>query len=290
MKVTFKGQALEFEMSQTGSLAVVTAIIPCYRCTATLERAVASVAAQSLVPAELILVDDCSGDDTRLLMQAIAAKYTAGWIRTVLLDKNMGAGSARNAGWAIATQPYIAFLDSDDAWHPEKVRIQLNLMLNQPELALCGHTHQILLKDDLPDWKLQTDGGKSIARPISKWQLLIANRFVTPSVMLRRDISCRFLEGQRFMEDRMLWLNIVCSNQRVARIPVALAATYKSGFGHSGLSAQWLNMARGDFGNYRRLLNSKYISHIEFAALNLFSAIKFLRRLVIHRFFSDKSR
>ena len=264
------------------TMAPVSVIIPCYRCTATLERAVASVAAQGEVPAEVILIDDCSGDDTLALMRKIAAQYAPGWVRTVLLDQNMGAASARNAGWAVATQPYIAFLDSDDAWHPEKIQLQLRHMLAHPDVVLCGHAHQILPTAAMPNWTLRDADNPAKARRITKWGMLLSNRFVTPSAMLKRDIPQRFEERQRHMEDHMLWLSIVCSGAVVEKLPLPLAAIYKRPYGQAGLSAQWWLMERGDLGNYRRLMEQHHILRVQFLALALYSAAKFLRRFVLH--------
>jgi glycosyltransferase involved in cell wall biosynthesis len=277
-------------MSDRAPAAPVSVIIPCYRCSATLERAVASVAAQSEVPAEVILVDDCSGDDTRSTLQTIASQYPPGWVRMVLLDQNMGAASARNAGWAVATQTYIAFLDSDDAWHPDKVRLQLRYMLSHPDVVLCGHAHKILPTDAVPVWPLRDAGAAVKARRVTKWDLLISNRFVTPSAMLRRDIPQRFEERQRYMEDHMLWLNVVCSGARVDRIALPLAAIYKRSYGQAGLSAQWWLMERGDLGNYRRLMVRQYISRFEFLAFAAFSGAKFLRRVVLYNLFAAKPK
>ena len=277
-------------MSAAALQAPVSVIIPCYRCSATLERAVASVAAQTQVPAELILVDDCSADGTRALMQHIAGLYTPGWIRTVLLEQNMGAASARNAGWAIATQPYIAFLDSDDAWHPQKIALQLGYMQAHPDVVLCGHSHKILATAAMPDWPVREAEGALKSRRITKWGLMLSNRFVTPSAMLKRNIAQRFEERQRYMEDHMLWLSIVCSGAVVDKLSVPLAAIYKRPYGQAGLSAQWWLMERGDLGNYRRLLVQNHITHLQFLAFAVYSAAKFLRRLALYNLFAARQK
>ena len=260
------------------STAAVSVIIPCFRCAKTIERAMASVAAQTVLPAEVILVDDASGDDTRALLHALSQRFEPGWIKLVLLDQNMGAGSARNAGWAIASQPLIAFLDADDAWHFRKIEIQHGYMTANSDVILSGHGYCLLEPGVLPYWAVS----KQLAEPISKWYMLLSNRFVTPSVMIRRDVSYRFIERQRYMEDHMLWLRVVCAGARVVKLPVALAAIYKDPFGVTGLSSRVWLMERSDLGNYRRLYRDGSITTIEFGALVVYSMLKYLRRLIIY--------
>lgn len=256
----------------------VSVVIPCYRCTRTIGRAVASVAAQTCRPAEIILVDDGSGDETRSVLNDLCANYPPQWIKLVLLDQNVGAASARNAGWELASQPYIAFLDADDAWHCRKIETQYAYMRANPDVALCGHGYRLLKQNTLPYWQVIQGNAKSI----HKWELILSNKFVTPSAMVCRDVGHRFVEGQRYMEDHMLWLKIICSGGRVTRLPTELAAIYKEPFGVMGLSAQVWLMERGDLGNYRRLYNDKFINGYQFAALGMYSVLKYVRRLFIY--------
>ena len=256
----------------------VSVIIPCYRCAGTIERAVASVAAQTRRPAEVILVDDASGDGTRKLLQNLSHHYEPGWIKLVFLAQNVGAGSARNAGWDLATQTYVAFLDSDDAWHPGKIEIQCAYMDEHPELVLSGHGYRRLDLDRLPDWPVKQGGSK----PVRKWPLILSNKFVTPSAMVRRDVPYRFVAKQRYMEDHMLWLKIVCDGGRIVKLDADLAAIYKEPFGVAGLSSQVWLMERSDLGNYRRLHQKNCINSIQFAFLVIYSALKFVRRLLIY--------
>jgi len=132
----------------SNDLVAVSVVVPCYRCKETIERAVASVMGQTQVPAELILVDDQSGDGSLDLLKLIQSKYGCNQIKVVSLTVNQGAASARNAGWDVATQPYVAFLDADDAWHPLKIEIQLEWMLKHPGAALTGHACQIVMMSE----------------------------------------------------------------------------------------------------------------------------------------------
>ena len=265
-------------MMPAKELAAVSVIIPCFRCTKTIERAVASVAAQTLRPAEVILVDDASGDGTRLVLGELESRYAPGWIKLVLLDQNVGAGSARNAGWAAASQPVIAFLDADDAWHFRKIEMQHAYMAANPDVVLCGHGFRLLKQGVLPYWVIRKDAPQQI----SKWRMMLSNRFVTPSVMIRRNIAHRFVDRQRYMEDHMLWLRVVCSGARVVKLPAELAAIYKDPFGVTGLSSQVWKMERSDLGNYLRLYRDRSLNTLQFGLLVVYSLLKYVRRLMIY--------
>lgn len=261
--------------------ALVSVVIPCYRCSLTLARAIASVAAQTVRPAEVILVDDASGDGTRDVMQKLSQQFDSGWVKLVLLDKNVGAGSARNAGWALASQPYVAFLDADDAWHLRKIEIQYAFMQAHPDVVLSGHGFRILSYGALPYWPVESQP----VHDVDKWFMLLSNRFVTPSVMIQREVEFRFVADQRYMEDHMLWLQVVCSGARVVKLPLALTAIYKDQFGATGLSSHLWSMQRSDMGNYQRLYHHGCINRTQFCLLISYSLLKYLRRLVIYFFY-----
>ena len=118
----------------------VSVIVPCYCCAATIETAIESVARQTARPAEVILVDDASGDDTVAALRRLHHRHGADWMKVIRQEQNGGPSVARNAGWAMATQPYLAFLDADDSWHPRKVELQYGWMAAHPEVALTGHS------------------------------------------------------------------------------------------------------------------------------------------------------
>lgn len=266
-------------MSKTAPVSVV---VPCYRCAATITRAVSSVAAQTLRPAEMILVDDASGDATLQRLHALQAQHGS-WIRVVTLAANVGAASARNAGWSLATQPFIAFLDADDAWHPQKLEIQYGYMQKHPEIALSGHLCRQLPpgSQGTTDWPLAWTP-EDVQR-VTWSQLLLRHQFVTPSVMLKREMKPRFLEGARHMEDHRLWLEIVGTPLPTVRLQVELAAVYKPVYGASGLSADMWRMERAELANYRYFHGLGKLSLVQLFLLQGYSLVKFLRRLLIVR-------
>jgi len=261
--------------------ALVSVVVPCYRCTATIERAIASVAAQTLRPAEVILVEDASGDGTLEVLQAIRARY-GDWVKIVACATNRGAASARNMGWNLATQAYIAFLDADDTWHPGKIEIQYVYMLEHPEIVLSGHLCRQLRQEaaGAPPWPVSLQGVESIT-----WgKLLARHAFVTPSVMLKRSIAYRFAEGQRYMEDHRLWMEIVGAALPTVKLHAELAAVYKPVYGASGLSADMWGMEKAELANYRYFYDQGRISAPLLLVLRVYSLLKYLRRLLIVRF------
>lgn len=260
-------------------LAPVTVVVPCFRCAATLERAVASVAAQTWRPAELVLVDDCSDDDTLALLRSIQSRY-GDWVKVAALPVNVGAAGARNAGWQVATQALIAFLDSDDAWHPRKIEIQCAYMQLHPEVALCSHLCRQLAPgtSDTHWWSVDAPNRVQTVKLTS---LLLRHAFVTPSVMLKRNIAMRFAEGIRHMEDHRLWVDIVGAPLLTVKLLVELAAVYKPAYGATGLSSDMWRMERAELENYCYFHRGGKISYVSMRLLQVYSLVKYGRRLVI---------
>ena len=257
--------------------APVSVVIPCYQCSSTIQRAVSSVACQTLRPAELILVDDGSGDETSGVLETLKDKY-GDWIHIVELPLNVGAASARNAGWNVATQPYIAFLDSDDAWHLRKIEIQYGYMRDNPGVVLSGHLSRQLPKGatGTPQWAVEPKGVRAVT-----WAgLLLRHQFITPSAMLKRKIGFRFSDGSRYMEDHRLWLEIVSTPMLAVRLDIELAAVYKPVYGASGLSANLWSMERAELANYRHFRDQGKIPQGQFMALWCYSVAKFIKRLM----------
>lgn len=261
---------------ESHAIVPVSVIVPCFNCAKTIGRAVGSILKQAAMPMEIILVDDASEDATLSVLYALA-QANPDSVKVLQLNENKGAGSARNAGWAIAAQPYIAFLDADDSWHPEKLCIQYEYMRDNPDVALSGH-QCIWLRDNetppVPPKNLH------VTR-ISAGSLLFRNAFSTPAVMLKRDISSRFQEGQRCAEDVLLWQKIAFAGQQVIRLESPLAYVHKPFYGAGGLSTQLWKMERGELSNFVVLYQAGSISFLQYAAATFLSLIKYSKRLLV---------
>lgn len=110
----------------------VSVIMPVYNAAQTLQRSIDSVLGQTHHAVELIAVDDGSTDDSAALVEAQAGRDAR--VR-LIRQANGGVAAARNAGIAAATGSHIAFLDSDDWWHPRKLELQLAQMRRHDALV-----------------------------------------------------------------------------------------------------------------------------------------------------------
>lgn len=117
----------------------VSVVIPTFDRASVLPRAVDSVVAQTHSPAEVIIVDDGSTDGTGELVER---RYPG--VR-LLRQENRGVSAARNLGIGASTGEWIALLDSDDEWRPEKLQRQLAALRDCPELQIC-HTDEIWIR------------------------------------------------------------------------------------------------------------------------------------------------
>ena len=113
--------------------AACTVVIPCFDAEPYLEKAVASVMAQTYRDFHLVLVDDASRDNTRDLARRLAAA-NRDRITVVELPENKGRSFARNRGTEETRGPYVCFLDQDDSCHPEFLRITTRLLAKHPHL------------------------------------------------------------------------------------------------------------------------------------------------------------
>ncbi len=105
---------------------LVSIITPSYNSKRFIKDTIDSILAQTYQNWEMIVVDDCSKDDSATYIKELIKDEER--IKLITLEKNVGAAEARNKALAVANGRYIAFLDSDDLWLPEKLEKQLEFM------------------------------------------------------------------------------------------------------------------------------------------------------------------
>jgi len=264
-------------MDPEADLAPVSVVIPCYRCADTIASAVASVAAQKLRPAEVLLVDDDSGDGTLERLKAIARICPDGWVKVLSVARNGGPSVARNLGWRHASQTWIAFLDADDTWHPHKLSLQMNVLASDPKICLLAHRVNVQLRTDPPPALRYPLKVKICQRHLMRFR----SSFATPSVVLRRDLPFRFDENRRRAEDFLLWAQILLSGYRCAQINQVLASLHKQPFGDGGLSGDLKAMHDAGDDVRRTLYAEGLIGPWQLRTLFLTSALRYARRHVL---------
>ncbi len=184
---------------------IVSVIIPAYNCENYITQTISSVLTQTYKNIEIIIVDDCSTDDTYEILDKMKKTYDE--IKLIHLEKNSGVSHARNVAMSIASGRYIAFLDSDDIWETTKLERQLDL-LNERN---AGFSYTALSVID-------TDGNmkKSIRKVPKKvtYNKLLRNTVIaTSTVLLDRNIIGKIeMPPQRSGQDYATWLLILRKN------------------------------------------------------------------------------
>lgn len=194
--------------------ALVSIVIPTCNRWPMVGEAVDSVLAQTASPYELIVVDDGSTDETPRRLGDYGARIA------VLTQNRCGVAAARNLGVSRASGRYLAFLDSDDLWHPPKLQRQLDFMEGNPAVEIC-QTDEIWIRNGVrvnPRNKHRKPSGDI-------FRASLALCLVSPSaVMMRRELFERvggFDESLPVCEDYDLWLRIARDTE-VPLIPEAL--------------------------------------------------------------------
>ncbi len=207
----------------------VSVIMPAWNAAKTIDSAIASVVAQTHCRWELIVIDDGSADGTVQIVREWEARDSR--VKLLKNRENQGVSRARNRGVSRARYPFIAFLDSDDAWLPEKLELQLAELDRHPEAAICctatafldhrGHPLRHIFR--VPDSLTYRD-------------LLPQNQICCSSVLARAEYVRRFpmVPDPGIHEDYALWLSILSVTSRAVGIDRALTVYRVNPAGKSG--------------------------------------------------------
>lgn len=269
--------------------APISVVIPCYKASSTLRRAINSVINQSLLPFELILVDDASDDcgKTKELISDLVdeiSKTTKILAKEIYLSENIGPGPARNIGWNYASQEWVAFLDADDAWDVNKIKIQYECAQKFPEVDLLAHSWRLLnLENKHNNYSLNKYNYKF--KKIKLFQMLISNTVPTRTVMVKRKVPLRFPEGGEFIEDYFLWLEFIVGGYCIIFIDCPLAITFKKEFSGAGYSGKLWTQEKRELNTFKYLYLNKKIGFLTFIFFIPWSFLKFLRRKFLRYFY-----
>lgn len=252
----------------------ISVIIPCFNSSSTIETCINSILNQTLLPSEILLIDDCSSDKglTKKCIQSLQIKYKNQVdIKAFFSSINKGPGSSRNLGWKNANNPYIAFLDSDDVWELNKIMCQWNYLKNHPEVNVIG--------SNIKEEQLCNEASNNNFKKLTSKDLLIKNPFCNSSVIIKKSTPYRFEEGSYFSEDFMLWAKIICDkNLKAYYLPFKFSSEILNFNRTNNLSSNYFKMFIGEL-KVLRYITKKDFNKIVYYFSACFSFLKLLRRV-----------
>ena len=232
------------------SKTMISVIIPTYNRAHLLPRSLDSILSQSCYPNEIIVVDDGSNDDTSALMTSVYPEIA------FIQQLNIGVSCARNVGIKSASGDWIAFLDSDDEWFPEKLEVQMNALYKNPELKIC-HTNEIWIRNGTrvnPKKKHKKFGGWIFQKCLPLCCISPSSVIIHKSIF--NEIGL-FDDSLLVCEDYDLWLRITARNP-VLYIEKPLLRKYG---GHNDqLSRKYWGMDRFRIKSLEKIIYSKELS------------------------------
>lgn len=214
----------------------ISVVIPAYNAAKSIRNAINSCMQQSLLPHEIIVVNDASTDDT----WKVASAY-AGRVQLITLTANSGPATARNAGWDKATGDIVAFLDADDTWHADKLKILSEVFGANKQINFLGHPYTLQPFEPIEELPIAT------AKPYLS--ILLSNPFQSSCITARRSLYHRFINGMRYCEDHEFAMHVAYS-KGCYMLPVKLTRLGRPQLTAGGASGNLWKMRMGELRAY----------------------------------------
>jgi len=229
-------------------------VIPAYNAERTLGSCLASVAAQTLAPLEVLVVDDRSEDGTAGVVCDWQARFAAAGIDCKYLAQpvNLGPSAARNRGMREASGVFVAFLDADDTWMEDKLAT-VDAFAKQSNADLLCHAYTEIA---LP--QADTHGSHRL-RSLKLWQLLLKNPAQTSCAVMHRLPLRTFDETMRHCEDHDLWLQIAESSPVLQLLGRPLTRLGRPQLSAGGLSGSRWRMRVGEMRSYCKFCSRAWL-------------------------------
>lgn len=241
----------------------VSVITPVYNAEKYLSETIESVLKQTYKSFEYLLIDDCSTDNSASIIKEFEEKDSR--VRYIKLSENSGAAVARNRGLEEAKGRYIAFVDSDDKWYPEKLERQLDFMENNHKaFTYTNYEHiteegEVLSSPKLPD-KLNYSG------------LLKNTAIACSTVVIDRQIIGDFrMPLVRKGQDTATWLQIL-RNHDYAYLVDEILNQYRGREG--SLSSNKVGALKRTWNTYRNLEKLPLYKAVYYFSFYIWNAIK----------------
>ena len=247
---------------------LISIIMAAYNTEKTIEQAINSVLCQTYTNFELLVVNDCSTDRTAELVKSIAAKDSR--VRLISNVKNNGVSYTRKHGLEEAKGDWIAILDSDDAWEPEKLEKQIVLQRRtNADLLFTGSA--FMDSEGHPiDWCLHAP------KEVTYRQLLKQNVLSNSSALVRKELYAKYYAiGDGMHEDFAIWLSILKEGKKAYGVDEPLLI-YR--IAKSSKSGNKVKAARMNWNTYR-YVGLNLMEAIYYECWYIFNGIRKYRNL-----------
>ena len=257
----------------TNHTALVSIITPLYNAEDYILSTIESIQSQTYTHWEHIIVNDGSTDSSLQIVEKEAQKDTR--IKVVTLSRNSGAAESRNKATEMATGDYIAFLDSDDLWHPEKLQKQLQYM--QEKDAAVSYTSYLHI-----DEEGKPLGKRIKALPELTYQKQHSNNYIgnLTGIYKASEIGKIIAPSIRKRQDWAVWLEAIKKSNRNAVGLQEDLAYYRIRQG--SISSNKLNLVKYNFRFYKEYLGYSWLK-AAFCLLRFFYEYFFVRTKWIER-------
>jgi glycosyltransferase involved in cell wall biosynthesis len=193
----------------------ISVIMPLYNAEQFVKKSIESILTQSYEDFELLLIDDCSTDNTL----EVASSIKNSKIKIVNNERNMGIAFSRNKGLDLAEGQYIALMDDDDLTVPNRFEIQVNYLGMHNEIDIVGGRHCVIDERDQVIWTCRDPlnnpkyirADMMLYNPIANGSAMIRNDFLRENRIKYQD-GCLGMEDYRFWIDCSVWGNITNLN------------------------------------------------------------------------------
>jgi glycosyltransferase involved in cell wall biosynthesis len=256
-------------------VCAVSVILPFYNAANSIELSLNSVFEQSLLPLEIIIVDDASKKEEHLELIKIIDKYNNKivTINHYSIDVNKGASFCRNIAINHAKGKYLAFLDADDVWHERKLELQYAFM-EKSNCSMSGHSYIFNLNNE------RFTDVLPLTQKVEKWHFIYKNPFFTPTVMALRKGFKLFDDSFRRVDDYKCWLENFKEGE-VYLLTSELAGGFKHPIGAGGLTSSVDKMHKAYVLVLRALYNENVISKMFFYFALTIEFFKYPMRLLL---------
>ncbi|MCI5197042.1 MAG: glycosyltransferase family 2 protein [Candidatus Electrothrix sp. AW5] len=269
-----------FDMHIEKTVILISVVIPMYNAKKTIAKCIDSVLSQTYQgEMELIVINDGSSDGCEKTVQEYISSNKTSIPIKLINKKNGGVSSARNMGIREAAGEWIALLDSDDIWYPEKLEKQVNEINLNETIKFIGTNRD---KDPYPYFgksknKLYTLNAEEV---IAKWYPHTSTALINKKILIE---SGMYNEKRTHAEDGDLWLRILmhCDYLYVLREVLVDTGGGKRSFGDTGLSADMHKMYQGELEIIKGAKKRRQINSFHFFCFYLFLSCKYLRRKII---------